>query len=440
MSNKLLANKSDFKSILLKGVTHSCLLRVGSASSMLAISVILGRTLGPENYGIYAYCLAIINMIAIPTTFGLPEFLVRQISVYNVNKNWSLLKGLLKSSNFFVLMISLVLMGLASLGNIFFIGEQSPSYFPFFISLLLIPFVALSNLRAASLRGLGRIVLSQLPESIIQPIAFLIIFGLATLYFESISPANALSIRVVSILFTFIVGSIILTSKLPSSVKFSKAKYKIRDWLKHSSSFLIFTGLLFVLNQIDIIMLGMFQSKSSVGIYKIVATAAIFVNFVSMAVNTTVGPRMAGSHSLGNYEELQKLTTLSARLSFFGGLPIACGLIFFGYEILDFIYGDEFALGAKALSILCIGHILKTIFGPVTVLLNMTGNQHQTIKTYVAISLLNILLNFILIPLYDIEGAALATAVSQVLCDLLLTFPARRKIGITPYILNFSTK
>ena len=81
------------------------------------------------------------------------------------------------------------------------------------------------------------------------------------------------------------------------------------------------------------------------------------------------------------------------------------------HEILS-IFGAEYQQATLALRILILGHYMATLCGTTQVYLNMT--KKQVVLQYILILavIINCLLNWKLIPVYGIEGAATASAIS----------------------------
>lgn len=93
-------------------------------------------------------------------------------------------------------------------------------------------------------------------------------------------------------------------------------------------------------------------------------------------------------------------------------LPVALGLIVFGKPILATVFGPEYAAGALALAILCVGQLLNAGFGSVGNILNMTGHERDTVLGVAIGAISNVALNLLLIPPLGIDGAAIAIAMS----------------------------
>ena len=83
-------------------------------------------------------------------------------------------------------------------------------------------------------------------------------------------------------------------------------------------------------------------------------------------------------------------------------------------DFLLSLFGAEFnnKLAAETLIILTTGQIINVFFGAVIYILDMTGKQITSRNILLFTAIINIVLNWYLIPIFGIKGAALATAIS----------------------------
>lgn len=79
---------NNLKSNLMRGGLASIAIKVFGLGFSLLTAVVLARVLGPEQYGIYSYVLAIVSILAIPAMFGLPSLIVRETAKAEVKQEW----------------------------------------------------------------------------------------------------------------------------------------------------------------------------------------------------------------------------------------------------------------------------------------------------------------------------------------------------------------
>jgi O-antigen/teichoic acid export membrane protein len=189
----------------------------------------------------------------------------------------------------------------------------------------------------------------------------------------------------------------------------------------------------------DILLIGMLIGTKEAGIYAIASKLALTLKWALESVNKVVAPYISGLYSKNHNEELQKiLTNIVITLVIFI-LPFALGLIIFGESILN-LFGNEFVVGYSSLVILCIGNFINISFGPVEFLLMMTSHQRETSVIMGLTVILNILLNYFLISIFGIFGAALATAISMMFWNSVMYFVALKMVNLDPSILSILRK
>jgi O-antigen/teichoic acid export membrane protein len=335
-----------------------------------------------------------------------------------------------------VVIVSLGLTFLAVLGTWVFAGHSdSQMLTSFWIALIMLPLITLISLRQAALRGLKKVVISQLPEMLIQPVLFIGLIIVAYLLLaKSFRPPWAVGMNVIATGVTLVIGAGLLYKSLPQPVKKASPEYKTGTWV-HSALPLLFAAGMQVINaKTDTIMLGAMKGAKTVGIYSVAIRGAELITFILFSVNTVLAPTIASLYAAKDIKQLQQLITKSTRLILLFSLPIGLGLILFSHRFL-LLFGHEFTQGRTALTILSAGQLVNATLGSVNLLLVMTGYERDAALGIGISALLNIILNATLIPLWGIEGAATATASSMTLWNILLAIWVYKRLGIhtTPF-------
>jgi len=414
---------------------------LGTLISFVVV-IVLARALGPAGYGTYAFVIALVSILAIPAQVGLPQLVTRETARAQSSQNWSLMQGLWRWSNRYVALFSIAMIGLGivlvwSAGD--WLGDHRTKTLA--VGLFLVPLIALGNIRGAALRGLRRVVLGQLPESVLRP---LILLSLALVVFWSTedaiaSPTLAIGLNVIAALLAFI-GSAFLLHRFrpPALVVEKRSEMHGTAWRRAAIPLAMLAGLQLINGYTDILMLGMFQDDEQVGIYRAVTQLALLVIFGLQAVNLVIQPYFARMHERGKHEQLQRLATMSARIVLLLALPPVLVMIFAGRPLLEFLFGQDFGAGAFALGILAVGQLVNAAMGSVGVLLNMTGHERDTAKGVGVAAALNVVLNLLLIPPYGIEGAAIATAVTLIVWNFILRSCVYKRLGVESSALGAS--
>lgn len=426
----------SLKKYFLKGVSGSFTLKISSVILGLGSNIILARYLGPNEYGIYAFVMSIIGLLTVPTVLGLPEYLVREISKYKVQSDWERLKGLLRRANQIVFYVSVSLTALLAFFSKFVISNED-TLKAFLVALPLLLINPLNSLRKASLQGLRHVILGQLPEFTVRPALFVSLLLIAWLSRIKFDSSQAVGLQLVCAAITFLLGAYFLIKVLPQEVKKANELYETKCWLKGALPFLFLGSMFLINNQTDIIMLGILRSSAEVGIYKVAMQGAQLVVFILMAVNVTIRPVISELYTSRQMEKLQRMLTLSVRVVVSVSLPIGLILIFFGDILIKIVFGIEYTAASYPLAVLCFGQVVNAGMGSVALVLNMTGNEQDTLKAVTTAAVVNIFLNFLLIPYFGIKGAAWATSISMICWNVISTIFVYKRLNIWAHIFHF---
>ena len=407
------------------------LLRGASAILSYALSIILARLLGAEEFGVYVYVITWVSVLSIPATFGFDRLVVRELAVYKSEKRWAEIRGFLKLSIIVILTQSFIIVASSYLILSFIVQINNKElYTSFLIGILAVPVLCLINLGQGILRGIGRVVYSQMPIMFFLPcLMLLLVGGLKLIWGSNIKANSIIFLYIMAILIIIILVVAFLKKYLPKEVfndTYSR-EYKIKQWMGSAFSFFVLSGMHIINSRTDIIMLGILASSKDVAYYSVATRLVDSLTFVLMSVNSVIAPTIASLYNRNEKDKLQKIITRGARLAFYIAFPIGILLIFFGKWLL-LIFGRDFISGLYSLKILTVAQIVNISCGSVGLILNMSGNERITALVFGFSALLNIVLNLILIPLYGKEGAAIATSVTIVLWNIILYIIIKKKL------------
>ncbi|MDL1957450.1 MAG: flippase [Candidatus Desulfofervidus auxilii] len=431
--------KNFFNSVLVRETGISLFFKISQAFFSFMTTVLLARILGAEGYGIYAYAFAFVMLLSMPAQAGLPTLVIRETARGMAEGKPELVQGIWRWATKVAVLISLSLLFVIGLFFLLLKGKKfGVKEWTFFWAFLFIPFMCLSNLRGAALRGLHKVVIGQLPEFFIRPALFFAFLCIEFfLFHQRLTPPQAMALNVFSAVLAFIIGTWLLWRNTPLSIYKAIPVYDGKKWF---SSFLplAFTAGMWVINsQADVVMLGIFKPPAEVGIYRVAVQIALVASFGLQAVNMVVAPRFATFYTKREMEKLQRLVTRSAQAVLAFNLIITSFFILFGKIFLDLVFGKEFIIAYIPLLILLIGQLVNSAAGSVGFLLNMTGHEKDTARGMTLAAGINIMLNFSLIPSLGPKGAAIATAISMITWNVILWWFVRRRLGINSLAFDF---
>ena len=178
------------------------------------------------------------------------------------------------------------------------------------------------------------------------------------------------------------------------------------------------------------ILLGVWQSSDAVGVYASATRAAGVASFLLLAVNAIAAPLMATAHRQGERADLERIARLSALMATLSSTPLIAIMLLFPAQLMS-LFGPDFRIGASALIILSLGHGAKALVGSATVLLMMSGREGSLLRVSAWSVAANLLLCVVLIPLFGVNGAALAWTLSIVSESVLALDCVRRELRIS---------
>ncbi len=414
-----------------KGVMGSGMVHAFGGGLTLLGSIILARLLGPEEFGLYGYCIGWITLLAIVARCGAGEFFVRQVSHYQVMGQWSLMKGLFRWGGCFCLGISVVVMLLAASVAWFITESGGAGQVAFFVSLLLIPPMVLTFGWQGVLRGLHHVLWGRIGETIIAPLLSLV---LAIVIWWWIHPGMTAIMAIGATLVAWVIATLVVRDVLkrhcPERLHAVEPQYSPRRWVSQMLPLMLVLLLAAINARADMLMLGAIHGTTMAGYYYAASMTAMMVVFPLMAFNNALAPNLSRLYALNQRNELQRVIVHSARIVFCCAIIPAIVLMVGGKWVLT-LYGDGFPSATVPLAILAGAQLINAAAGSVGTLLVMTGHGRELLIAMFAAAIINVTLNAILIPSHQMIGAAISTSAGTVVWNLVMVIMVFRRLKLS---------
>lgn len=198
---------------------------------------------------------------------------------------------------------------------------------------------------------------------------------------------------------------------------------------------IMFSGMMHqLLIHTDIFMLEILGKESNVGLMGVCSLITSFLLVIKVPVSSVMAHRMNMAYKAGTHET-RNLSAYANRLLLTFCIPVALIITFFSSEILTF-FGEDYAAAETALRILMAGYILHTLLMLPTSWLRYTGQKNQVITILAATTIMNIVLTAALIPVWQLNGAAIATSISLVSSAAISCALTWRHLRIPPFLLK----
>lgn len=424
------------ESILIRGASVSLLIKIAGTGIAFFSEVFLARLMGEKDYGVYAYVITWLNVLLLFSKVGCDNLLVKYVSAYQTQKDWKKLRGIFQFSHIITIVASLII-AVITIAITFLLKEtiNLDLIYTFWIACLILPLLTITQVHRSIFQSLKLIALAEFPHLVLRPI--ILVSFIAVVYFIFHQPINSIlviSFNSITTIIIFLFGIYWLNQIVPKPIHNCSAQYSSQEWFKFTLALLFMSGMSLILSQTDIIMIGSLVGTTKAGIYSVVTRASTLITFGLTAVNSIFAPMISELYVTGKFVELQKIVKLAARGIFAYSLTIGCLFVIFGNQILG-VFGTSFQEGYYALIILTVGQLVNALAGSVGFLMTMTGHQKQASVVLMASALLNIILNAILIPSFGINGAAIATATTTALWNVVLLIYVRKYLKINPLII-----
>ena len=202
-----------------------------------------------------------------------------------------------------------------------------------------------------------------------------------------------------------------LEGEIGKTVPRGPRRYEPMLWITVALPIFIVEGFFNLLTNVDILIVGRLMAPEQVAIYFAAVKTMALVHFVYFSVRAGSAQRFSQYYAAGDTARLSAFVRDTLHWTFWPSLAMVGVLIVVGRFLLA-LFGPSFVEGYPVLFILSVGLLLRASIGPAETLLIMAGQQGITAVVYAAAFVLNVSLNFALIPHFGINGAAIATAIA----------------------------
>jgi len=371
-------------------------------------TILIVRTLGPAQFGLFSVALAVMGIATQFSDFGIGTGLVRFASLY-------LHQDKLKADLMFKVSLKLKLIISVLVFLIGFFASESLAVHVFRKPELIFP------LKLAFIGALGASLVAYISATLqarqsfkkfalvnlVNPVGKFALIGLLFLTYK-LNLFSALTTVIILPFIAFLIGSLTIPKDF---LKAKGAEKEALSELFHFSKWiLVSTFCVMIFLRLDVLMLGYFKVAEEVGYYSAAYGLASLFTLVSGAIGTVLLPEVS---QFTKKDQLRGYTMKSLKFTMLIVFPLIILLFLSRFAILN-VYGNEYAPAVNILRILICGfalRMLSTVLYPIFYSLNKPQNLAGL---DIAKLILNFSGNLILIPFYGGIGAAIGTALTVV--------------------------
>jgi len=407
---KFLFNNLSPKQTILKNTFWLYFSEIVSKGLRLLVFIYIIRILGPQNFGIFEYFLSFVGIFFLFADFGTSTIFIREYQQQQDKEK--------QTNIFFSLKIILaVIFSLLALGG-YFLSKKFDGLLFYFSFVLFYFLMNIENFFESFFIALEKTEKKFIFNTLMSLFLFIFVF-LGLTFFK-----NILAVILAYILSAFlgIIFAYLLTLS-ETKIKFFFDSQLAKHYLYNGLPLVLFGLLGYVFFTTDKIILAHLRSIEEVGYYSLASRILSVLFVIPSLFNTALYPYLA--KKIGEKEE-RKVRFLFKNIilgSIISGLLVSVVVFLLAPIVIPIFFGSKYNPSIKILQ----AFVWIIIFVFPTVFLDyfLISNHRQWLDFWITIipAFLNVILNFILIPLYGVYGAVYSSLLAQAL-NFILTFIA----------------
>lgn len=361
--------------------------------------------LGAAGYGVYVLFASVTRMLGMFTDFGLSTAVEKRVS-----------EGL-RGAVVTTLSLKLPLFGLMSLVVVVF-SKGISSYVGSRVALLIVPAIVVSEV--------GRMLISALSGELRVAEAGVTRLARAVLFVAVGVSLVVFGFGVDGLIWSYVVSWAAVSSWLLWRVPFS-VTLPSTDVARSLVAFAKFNFIAsFVSSQIsqrlDVLVIGLFLTPFHVGAYQVAWQLSGILRIVAGPIGNVVFPHVSSLHSDDDTAEIETMVEQAFTGVLLFALPATFGILLMREGILSVVFAPEFVVASGALSVLLVGRLSSSLNAVSGKLLLGVDRPDLAAVSATVLVVSNLVLNFLLVYLFGLVGAAVATSTALTLHFLLTLY------------------
>ena len=178
----------------------------------------------------------------------------------------------------------------------------------------------------------------------------------------------------------------------------------------------------------DYLVIGILLGAAEVAPYEVAYKLCFLSTYVFSVISTTMFPRFATLHAVGDMASLAGLYLRLAKASLLLMMPVGLFLAFYGEPIIALWVGPAAFAGTGVLLVLVVMNVFHAIGTPAAMALQSSGRNRELMYAEILNAVVNVVLSVVLVSRLGIVGAAIGTLAAHVLTTLwvVLLLPCRQ--------------
>jgi O-antigen/teichoic acid export membrane protein len=380
------------------------------------VITLFARKAGPHTFGTYSFALALAGfVVGAPTNFGIGTLGTRKIARDPGDAGKVVGEALAVQAIIAAVAVAL----LVALVHLLSMDRDLLTLTP----LLALYYVAYGMTVDWALQGLQR-----LRAVAAARLAGQVLFGIVTPLILVRGPAGAeryAAVFAAGAILTAIVAFAMVRRAI-GPIRVSWAIAPLWDLAKRAAPLGFSLVMLQIYYSMDQVLLGLLTNKTQVGQYAAAAKLPVVLSGFIVIWMSAVYPH-ASKLFTQDSDALRRQLGSFTSLSVVAALPLAAGSAIVGTGVMTAMFGPAYRPASTPFAILMVASAMSVVSVNYTSLAMAAGKERTFAMAVTVASIINVLLNLLLIPFYGMIGAAIATVAAQ---SVVFTVCARRVVAV----------
>lgn len=409
----------------------AALVKAASFFFAYAANYLLILTLAQEDYGRFSLFMAIASIAAMFVSLGYPQIVLRTVSGVLANGDYNGIGAIWRFSHLWIIGSGLTFLLLA-LFSLSVVSELDWTLQLIAASAIL-PMWALLKLHAAVLHGSHLTTIGQGVETVFRPAIFCIVIGIGVLVTaDQMQATTVLWLNFAAFSFAFFLAVAANLSRGTYGVLKPSSEVEPHNpgWFRASFSLAIISASQLVIMNTDMVMIGAMMSDEEVAVYRVAMLIALLIGGTNEIVTVVVRPRVAAAFASAHLADVIPTVRRLALLATLAALFLLGVFRLLGEASVARVFGEEYAPAFPLATILIVAQVVSAYLGPVGMMLNMAHLERAHLIVVVCVIAMNVALNYLLIPLFGLYGAAYASLATMCVWRIAGAIQFERHTGI----------
>lgn len=413
---------SSYTKRAVKGSIVVLVMNILAAFAAYITRLVLARSLTVSEFGLFYAVFSLIGFLIVFKDVGMGQAMIRFIPQLEVKKKRSNIKSYINTAS----VIQLVSSGIIAIILIIVSRFLAENYFhspkaKWVLIILAIGYwiSSLDNLIGLIFQGFKRFFIYSLHNFLRNVIILVLVIIFLFLGYNVFAPclANLFVYVMTIIIFGFVLVKFVFKDYFQYRFRTSFKIFKKLLWFGIPAMFMCLGQYLIVYT--DTLTITYFMDLEAVALYNVAVPIITLVLYLAVSLGAVLIPFSSELWAKKQAGSLKYGIRLVHKYALAIIIPLGLSIIVFPEIVINVFFGQNYLAAASALQILSAGVIIYTIAYLNVSILIAIGRPRTNMRIMLTAAILNLILNVVLIQIFGILGAALATCISYLMILIL---------------------